>query len=204
MDVLPTSSSVTKTPAVFSTSASASFHSRLTVSSSSSQRRLRALSARSDSDEPYDGEESKSPAPQRSNSNSVTSSPTLPVHVCNKPSLPQKPSLLYCGLIAYCFLSVAFFTYHLFDIFWDRAEALQHQPLHMSPIGDISRSHLLTKLLPTRLHPVSFHAGAFAALSDTEYPEMDVTICSWAELSELTRLEESLSFWDGMYTNFVY
>lgn len=197
MDGLPTSSSITRTPALFSTSGSGSFHSRLTVSSSSSQRRLRALSTRLDADELTDEHDHKPPSPHCVPANNTAPSPTLPTHFHVKGQQTQKRSLLYYGFLVYCLVSVILFTCHLLDLLRRGNSKFERAQASLSPMNDISRSHLLTKLLSGRLHPMSFYPDAYTSPYRTIISGEEITACLWLNISELPGLEDALDSWEG-------
>ncbi|KAH8119397.1 hypothetical protein DFH11DRAFT_1501983 [Phellopilus nigrolimitatus] len=183
METRPSSSSVAKAPGLFSTSASASFHSRLTVSSSSSQRRLRTQS-RADSDELPPHKILRSPVILHSLPSSPRTS-SLPLHCSEKASRPLRHTLLFWTLSTYCLFSVAFFTMRLFVVpkaLFHHTSRLENQSI--SPINDFSHSFRLSRILQFKPQPISF----FPYIVHAEPSDSNITACLWIELKDLKSL----------------
>ncbi|THH05277.1 hypothetical protein EW145_g4911 [Phellinidium pouzarii] len=195
METRPSSSSVAKTPGLFSTSASASFHSRLTVSSSGSQRRLRALS-RADSDELPSHETPKSPAILRSLPASTASTPSLPLYNPEKLAPPQRRYLIYWTVVAYCLLSVTLFTARLCELPQSIYMRSSQDESHcISPINELSESYRLSKILPMTPQAISFFP--FVSFGRTAPRDSEVTACLWVELEDLKDIELWSISWQG-------
>ncbi|KAL5507294.1 hypothetical protein ACEPAH_6750 [Sanghuangporus vaninii] len=196
MESVPSSSSAAKSPVLLNTSASASFHSHLSVPSARSQRRLRALS-RPDSDELPQHDKLKSPAIL----NSLPSSPQSQyLLLYSSGKAPQQKSYsalaLHWLLAMYCFLSVAFFTVRLFAI----PESIYTRNLNrndssISPIDSMPISYRLSKLLQSEPRPDSF--SPFISAARPSYRNTDVTACIWIEAEEIKHLEYWSTNWDG-------
>lgn len=201
MESRPSSSSVAKSPGLFSTSASASAHNRLTVSNSS-QRRLRALS-RADPDEPELPQHDKLKSPSLLRSLSASPQPLiLPIHNAEKASAPKTRRLLHWILVVYCLLSVALFTTRLFSI----PESLYKQNIKkntgaVSPVNEFTPSYRLSRLLQTEPRPVSF--SPFISGPRDIHPEATVTACTWIELEDVRNLESWSAGWDGELVSFL-
>lgn len=195
MESRPSSSSVAKSPVLISTSASASFNGHL-LSISSSQRRLRALS-KPDSDELPQHDKLKSPAVLESLP-ATPQSQSLPLYSLEKSSQPRSRSAtaLHWLLVAYCLLSAAFFTGHLFAIPGSlNTGNLRQDNRDVSPINDMPVPYRLSKLL--QAEPRLDFFTPFVSSARLPYQSTAVTACVWIEAKDLSQLETWSSNWAG-------
>lgn len=185
---------------IFTTSASASIHSRLSATSSGSQRRLRAP-VRADSADGIPSAEGM-PKFQPAVLESAPTSPEVPdlplfVSPARAASRSSLRTRLYWIFSLYCAFCTALFTAHLFDLgmllgigSWDTQEMTG-----ISPIDDFSSTYRMTRLLQMEPSLVSFVPFVFRARKKLQGPS--VTACLWIESAGLKDLEHWATTWEG-------
>ena len=202
MESRPSNSSISSSKSFFTTSASASIHSRLTVSSSSSLRRFR-VPVRADSTDDIPLVEKPKSSP--SNSESTPASPEIPdLPLFNSASKSiSRPSLctkLYWIFVLYCTFCVAFFTARLtsFPNLLSTGSHKTQEVAGVSPIDSFSNTYRMARLLQLEASLVSFEPHVFRARKRIHEPA--VTACLWIENDELKDLEHWALTWEGELT----
>ena len=202
MESRPSTSSVSKTPGFVTASASASIHSRLSVSSSSSQRRLRVPVRDNSTEEIPLVEKPKSPS-QPADPQSAPTSPEIPdLPLFNPAAKPSSRASsfwakLYWVFALYCVISVVLFTSRLIRLhslfgneFGDYAGERG-----ISPVDEFSDSYRMARLLQMEPSLVNFAPFVFRARK--HFKETAITACLWIEKDALKDLEHWATYWDG-------
>ena len=191
-------SSVAKSPGLFSSSGSASFHNRLTISSSSSQRRFR-VQARNDDDEVLSTKQEMTRTPELLHADSVDyTSPSLPLYDASKHanSSSRKHPMLRWIVITYCLLSMILFASRLLVVCRGLlSHLLTEQKTEVSPVNSLSHPFRMSKILPITPEPVAFIPFALQTIGTMN--DSDVTACLWIELADLNSLELWSKQWQG-------
>lgn len=200
--VMESRPSTSKVPGFVTASASASIHSRLSVSSSSSQRRLRALVRDNSTEEVPLVEKPKSPLSPTALLQSAPTSPEIPdLPLFNSstksPSRAPLCTKLYWVFALYCAVCVVLFSARLIGLYpqFDLDYAEDTREKGTSPINEYSDSYRMARLLHMEPSLVNFAPFVFRARK--RFKEPVITACMWIEYDSLRDLEHWATYWDG-------